>query len=71
MEQTSHEPYDEGACAFHTTVIIILNLELSADARRFLLGVQMEQGSGRPVVLREAHDGLQRLRIYEILYRKE
>lgn len=61
MEQTNPEPYDEGAYALHTTIIIIiLNLELSADARRFLLGVQMEQGPGRPVVLREAHDKLQR-----------
>lgn len=61
MEQTDPEPCDEGAYDGHTKIIIILNLELSADARRLLLGVQVEQGPGRPVVLREGHDELQRL----------
>jgi len=46
------------------------NLELGTDARRFLLGVQMEQGPGCSVVLREGHDELQRVWIYEILYSK-
>lgn len=57
------------AFIFHATKIK-WNLELSADAWRFLLGVQMKQGPGDTIVLCETHDELQRPGIDEILLRK-
>lgn len=45
---------------FSTLKKIILNLELGADAWRFLLGVQVKQGPGHAIVLGKAHDELQR-----------